>query len=322
MSIALSEDHFRKTVALELDIRVTNPNRKSEVKQNIIKMYKQLNKDKKTLNFALKKIDDTQLYLGRPATFYGAELNGLFSAQVVPNDEVASSMKGKKIFAFADKILEDAKAKPKMKISYEVFSKEFMDKQYKFLENSELWHKVYDITTIGHEFGHILWLDVDSESVMNETGSFKNVEEFKATTGGLMAFFTNEEEELKELIINDTIKRGIGLIAWMEVGEVLPYYCERLIHLTGFFECEVLEFNDKKLSINYNEENYQKLKAWYKKTYLDLAENYYLKKIDPKGFLDKFIEKEDNKYLPKEAKVKEFVNWYYELYKEIGQVTL
>jgi hypothetical protein len=315
------EDHFRKAVALELDIRVTNPNAKSEVKENIIKMYKTLNSDEKTLNFALKKISQTQLYLGRPALFYGAELNGLFSAQVVPNDEIASSLKGKKIFAFADKILEDAKAKPKMKISYEVFGKEFMDKQYEFLENSKLWHKVYDITTIGHEFGHILWLDVDSESVMNTTGSFKNVEEFKATTGGLMAFFENEESELKELIINDVIKRGVGLIAWMEVGEVLPYYTEGLIHLTGLFETGILEF-DGKLTINYNEDNYQKLKSWYKQTYLDLAKNYYLPKLDPKGFLDKFIVKEDNKYLPKESKIKEFVNWYYELYKEIGQVTL
>jgi len=315
------EDHFRKAVALELDVRVTNPNAKSEVKENIIKMYKSLNGHERTLNFALKKIDETQLYLGRPALFYGAELNGLFSAQVVPNDEVASSLKGKKIFAFADKILEDAKAKPKMKLSYEVLGEEFMNKQYALLNDSKTWHKVYDITTIGHEFGHILWLDIDSEAVMNATGSFKNVEEFKATTGGLMAFFENEEENLKELIINDVIKRGVGLIGWMEVGEVLPYYIEGLIHLTGLFEVGVLEF-DKKLKINYNEENYQKLKSWYKKTYLDLAENYYLPKLDPKGFLDKFIIKEDNKYLPKDEKVKEFVNYYYELYKEIGQVTL
>jgi len=315
------EDHFRKAVALELDIRITNPNAKSEVKENIIKMYKKLNKDEKTLNFALKKIDDTQLYIGRPATFYGAELNGLFSAQVVPNDEVASSLKGKKIFAFADKILEDAKAKPKMKISYEVLGKEFMEKQYKLLDDAKTWHKIYDITTIGHEFGHILWLDMDSEAVMNTTGSFKNVEEFKATTGGLMAFFENEEENLKELIINDIIKRGVGLIAWMEVGEVLPYYIEGLIHLSGLFENGILEF-DKKLKINYNDENYQKLKFWYKKTYLDLAENFYLPKLDPKGFLDKFIEKEKSVYLPKDKKVKKFVNYYYELYKEIGQVTL
>ena len=314
------EDHFRKAVALELDIRVTNPNLKSEVKQNIIKMYKKLNSHEITLNFALKKIDQTQLYLGRPATFYGAELNGLFSAQVVPNDEVASSLKGKKIFAFADKILEDSKAKPKMKISYEVFGEEFMEKQYKLLDKPDIWHKVYDVTTIGHEFGHILWLDSDTEAKMNVTGSFKNVEEFKATTGGLMAFFENEDENLKEYILNDTIKRGVGLIAWMEVGEVLPYYIEGLIHLELLFKSGVLEFDDK-LVININSQNYSKLKSLYKEVYLDLVQNYYIPKLDPKGFLDKFIEKEDKVYLPKDKNLKKFVNWYYELYKEIGQIT-
>jgi len=312
------EDHFRKAVALELDIRVTNPNLKSSVKENIIKMYKKLNNHEITLNFALKKIDETQLYLGRPATFYGAEFNGLFSAQVVPNDEVASSLKGKKIFAFADKILEDSKAKPKMEISYKVFGKEFMQKQYQLLDKPDIWHKIYDITTIGHEFGHILWLDSDTESKMNTTGAFKNVEEFKATTGGLMAFFENEDEALKEYIINDTLKRGVGLIAWMEVGEVLPYYIEGLIHLNALFDSGILTFNDEKLNINYNEENYQKIKSWYKDVYLDLAKNYYIPKLDPKGFLDKFIEKNGNIYLPKDEKVKNFVKWYYELYKEIG----
>jgi hypothetical protein len=312
------EDHFRKAVALELDIRVTNPNLKSSVKENIIKMYKKLNNHEKTLNFALKKIEQTQLYLGRPATFYGAEFNGLFSAQVVPNDEIASALKGKKIFAFADKILEDSKAKPKMKISYEVFGKEFMNKQYELLEKPNIWHKIYDITTIGHEFGHILWLDSDTESKMNTSGAFKNVEEFKATTGGLMAFFENEEKNLKEYIINDTLKRGVGLIAWMEVGEVLPYYIEGLIHLQGLFDSNILKFQNEKLSINYNEENYQKIKSWYKDVYLDLAQNYYIPKLDPKGFLDKFIQKENNVYLPKNEKLKEFVTWYYDLYKEIG----
>ena len=316
------EDHFRKAVALELDIRVTNPNLKSEVKDNIIKMYKKFNKDKKTLDFALKKIDETQLYIGRPATFYGAELNGLFSAQVVPNDEIASNLKGKKIFAFADKILEDSKAKPKMKINYEVFGNQFMEKQYKLLNTPSIWYKIYDITTIGHEFGHILWLDIDSEAKMNITGSYKNVEEFKATTGGLLAFFENEDKTLKEYIINDTIKRSVNLIAWMEVGEVLPYYIEGLIHLQALFDTEILSF-DKKLSINYNETNYQKIKNWYKNVYLDLVENYYIPKIDPKNFLNKFVQKEEkNIYLPKDEKVKTFVKWYYQLYKKIGNQVL
>jgi hypothetical protein len=39
------------------------------------------------------------------------------------------------------------------------------------------------VSTTGHEFGHTLWLDSDTEMRMNGTGNFKNVEEWKATTG-------------------------------------------------------------------------------------------------------------------------------------------
>ena len=47
-------------------------------------------------------IDKTQLYISTPMLYYGAEFNGLFSAQVVPNDEKVSGECGKKIFAFVD----------------------------------------------------------------------------------------------------------------------------------------------------------------------------------------------------------------------------
>ena len=67
---------------------------------------------------------------------------------------------------------------------------------------------------------------------------------------------------------------------------------------------------------------YQKIKNWYQNTYIDLAENYYLPKIDPKGFLNKFVVKERNIYLPTDNKVRAFTEWYYQLYKEIGQVKL
>ena len=311
------EDHYRKAVALELDIRVTNPNRKSEVRESIKKMYNKVFKGSQgLLQFSIKKIDETQLYLGQPALFYGAEFNGLFSAQVVPNDEIVSKEKGKKIFAFADKILADAKAKPKMLISYEVFGKEFIENSEKVLENEELWHKIYDITTVGHEFGHILWTDTDSEAVMNGSGAYKNVEEFKATMGGIMAFFSQEDENLKRYILIDTIKRSVGLISWMEVGEVLPYYVEGLIHLKGLFDSGVLSFNGK---LELNLDNYEEWKKEAEKNYLHLAYDYYIPKKDPKEFLAKFVQKEGKNYLPKDEKVKEFVVWYYELYKKIGQ---
>ncbi len=308
------EDKYRKAVALELDVRIQNPEIKSSVKENIINMYKKYCKNEKLLNVALANIDKTQLYISTPATFYGAEFNGLFSAQVVPNDEVVSREKGKKIFAFVDKVYEDIKARPKMAISYKVLGKEFMDRFYKELEDKEKFIKVYDITTIGHEFGHILWVDEKSETIMNKSGMFKNIEEFKATTGGLMAFFENEDENLISSVLDDTVKRAVGLISWMEVDEVLPYYIEGLIHLTGLFETKILHFNGTNLEYNYD--NYDKLKEWYKKTYLFEAE-VYSKKEDAKVFLDKFVFKDKNFY-PKNKVVLDFVKYYYNLYKEIG----
>ena len=308
------EDKFKKAVALELDVRIKNPALKSEVKENIISMYKKYCKNEYLLNFALKSIDNTQIYISSPATFYGAEFNGLFSAQVVPNDEKVSFEKGKKIFAFVDKVYEDTKARPKMELGFEILGEEFMNRFYKELEDKEKFIKIYDITTIGHEFGHILWVDRESESKMNASGMFKNVEEFKATTGGLMAFFENEDEILKEAVLEDIIKRAVGLISWMEVDEVLPYYIEGLIHLTGLFENEVIKFNGKNLEYNYS--NYDNLKNWYKKAYLDLAK-VYEDKNDAKIFLDKFIYKDKN-YFPLNKSADEFVKYYYQRYKEIG----
>ena len=308
------EDKYRKAVALELDVRIKNPKLKSEVKDSIVKMYKKYCKDEKLLKTALFNIEKTQLYISTPATFYGAEFNGLFSAQVVPNDEEVSAEKGKKIFAFVDKVYEDIKARPKMTLSYEILGKEFMDKFYKNLEDKEKFVRVYDITTIGHEFGHILWVDENSESVMNKSGMFKNIEEFKATSGGLMAFFENEDAKLIDAVLDDTIKRAVGLIAWMEVDEVLPYYIEGLIHLTGLFESGVIRFNGKNLEYDYSK--YNELKKWYKNTYLDLADTY-VKKEDAKKFLDKFVYKDKN-YFPINKNADNFVKYYYQRYKEIG----
>ncbi len=308
------EDKFRKAVALELDVRIKNPNLKSRVKDDIVNMYKKYCRNEKLLKTSLSNIEKTQLYISTPATFYGAEFNGLFSAQVVPNDEDVSLEKGKKIFAFVDKVYEDIKARPKMALSYEILGKNFMDKFYKDLEDKEKFIKVYDITTIGHEFGHILWVDSESEKVMNKSGMFKNIEEFKATTGGLMAFFENEDKDLIDAILDDTIKRAVGLVAWMEVDEVLPYYIEGLIHLTGLFESGVIDFNGTNLEYDYSK--YDKLKNWYKNTYLDLADIYVNKK-DAKEFLDKFVYKDKNFY-PLNKKTDDFVRYYYKRYQEIG----
>ena len=328
------EDHFRKAVALEWDIRLTNPKiqNNNERVSKIKTMFKDIfeNIDQKEhqgiYDFSLKSLDKVQLYLGRPALFFAAEFNGLFSAQVVPNDEIVSKEFGKKIFAFSDEILQGQRAKPFLKLSCEIFGQEFLSKERSFLfnlNNTPKWHQVYDITTIGHEFGHILWCDDETETVMNKTANFKNIEEFKATTGGLVSFFTDSsanEKELEEFVISDTIKRAVGLIGWMEVDEVQPYYCEGLIHLAGLFETKVLawDIESKKLTIDTSTQTIESLKQWYIDTYTKLA-IHYLTKQDATLFLEIYTVKNNNKFTSTNDTIDNFIQYYFKRYQEIGQ---
>lgn len=325
------EDHFRKAVALEWDIRFTNPqfeqndHRVNKIKSSFSKIFSAFpeNKTYKDIyEFSLKSLDKVQLYVGRPAIFFAAEFNGLFSAQVVPNDEIVSREEGKKIFAFADEILQTSRAKPFLKLSSEIFSKELLQKDREFLFNeTSSWHQVYDISTIGHEYGHILWCDDETETLMNRSGNFKNIEEFKATTGGLVSFFLdedNDEKHLSEQLLIDTIKRAISLIGWMEVDEVQPYYCEGLIHLNALFDSEILTWNDEKLSIDLSHEKYEALKKWYITSYTQLAQ-HYLDKKDALEFLNIYAVKEGKYFLPTSKKINSFVQYYFKRYQEIGQ---
>ncbi|WP_263834058.1 invasion protein CiaB [Sulfurospirillum oryzae] len=319
------EDHYKKAVALEWDVRVSNPENKGAyvTYERILKAFIRLF-DQNGANAlhvkdnVLSSLKNVQLYIGRPALFYAAEFNGLFSAQVVPNDETVSREMGKKIFAFSDNILDSLRAKPFLKINLEVFGKAFMDKERELIfHDAKTWHRVYEVTTIGHEFGHILWMDHDTETKMNQSGVFKNIEEFKATTGGLVSFFFDEDTSLKEAILRDTIKRSVGLVAWMKTGEVEPYYCEGLIHLTGLFQSGVLKFDDT-LHIDLSNEAYEVLKAWYLKTYTQLL-NHYLDKKDAKLFLEQFATKEEGVYLPHEPSVRSFVGYYWSLHQSMGR---
>ena len=330
------EDHFRKAVALEWDIRVTNPkfaqndHRVNKIKSAFTKIFSSFEPNakseeyKKIFDFSFKSLDKVQLYVGRPALFFGAELNGLFSAQVVPNDEVVSLEEGKKIFAFSDEILQSSRAKPFLKLSREIFGQELLTKDRNFLfKQTASWHSVYDITTIGHEYGHILWCDEETESFMNKTGNFKNIEEFKATTGGLISYLLdeeNDEKHLKKAILIDLVKRSVGLISWMEVDEVQPYYCEGLIHLCALFESGILDWNEEKkeLKIDLEDEKFEKLKAWYIKNYTALAK-HYLEKLDATKFLNIYATKKDKYFMPNDDKIKSFVEYYFKRYQEIGQ---
>lgn len=327
------EDHFRKAVALEWDIRLTNPkfaqndHRVNKIKSAFSKIFSSFEvntKYKKIYDFSFASLDKVQLYVGRPALFFGAELNGLFSAQVVPNDEIVSLEEGKKIFAFSDEILQSSRAKPFLTLSREIFGQEFLTKDRNFLFNETLsWHSVYDISTIGHEYGHILWCDEETESFMNKTGNFKNIEEFKATTGGLISYLLDEEDDekhLKEQVLIDLVKRSVGLIGWMEVDEVQPYYCEGLIHLSGLFESRVLAWNseNRKLNIDISDKKFEKLKAWYIENYTALAK-HYLEKLDATEFLNRYATKKEKYFMPNDENINSFVKYYFKRYQEIGQ---
>ena len=320
------EDHYRNAVALEWDLRIVNPNLQegSPTRENIKGFASSMaevfgTEAQKIMAKNLTQVDETQLYIGQPILYYGAEFNGLFSAQVVPNDEQVSEELGKKIFAYADFVMESKKSKPIMKLSVETMGKAFVKSQRALIDtNPTLWQEIYDISTVGHEYGHILWIDADTETKMNVTGQFKNIEEFKATSGGLMAFFHNERESLKEHVVNDLVSRAVGLMAWREVGEVLPYYCEGLIHLDILFGSGIIS-HDGEIKIDYTK--YDAMKEAYQDAYKDLAENY-LKKIDASVYLGQYAVKNDGIYLPKEAHIKSFVEHYYARYQEIGQQTI
>jgi len=317
------EDHFRKAVALEWDLRIVNPKLQSasNTRENIKTFASKLSENiegnvEETIEKNLKQVDETQLYIGQPVLYYGAELNGLFSAQVVPNDEEVSAQLGKKIFAYADFVMESKKAKPMMQLSVDTFGLEFVQEQRTLLEKeAKLWQKVYDVSTIGHEFGHVLWIDSDTESVMNKSGQFKNIEEFKATTGGLMAFFENEEGALKKHMIDDLVSRSVGLMAWREVGEVLPYYCEGLIHLSILFASGIITYDDK-IEIHYAQ--YEAMKEAYMEAYQLLAQ-HYIDRADASVYLNQYVQKQEGVYLPIERDIVKFVEHFYAQYQLIGQ---
>jgi hypothetical protein len=320
------EDHYRKAVALEWDLRIVNPtlqegsSTRSNIKLFAYEMAKEFGEEAlHTMSKNLLQVDETQLYIGQPVLYYGAEFNGLFSAQVVPNDEQVSAELGKKIFAYADFVMESKKSKPIMKLSVESMGEDFVKAQRELIDTDpKLWQEIYDISTVGHEYGHILWIDADTETKMNASGQFKNIEEFKATSGGLMAFFHNEREALKHHIVNDLVSRAVGLMAWREVGEVLPYYCEGLIHLDILFSSGVITY-DGEINIDYSK--YDEMKKTYQNAYKKLAETY-LSKVDASVYLNAYANKEEGVYLPVKEEIRTFVEHYYARYKEIGQQTI
>jgi hypothetical protein len=100
---------------------------------------------------------------------YGSRMTSMYSAQVIPNDPVITEKCGKKIFAVPSFILTAQKNNPVMKLTHDFFDIKVLEKYRDFLYGpSANYYKIYDIETIGHEFGHTLWLDTDTETAMNK----------------------------------------------------------------------------------------------------------------------------------------------------------
>lgn len=321
------EDKYRKAVAPEWDLRIQNKVFESDVEISMLNMYETFYDEiwkenyNSSYNFSLDNQKRVQLYLSSPVLYYSSFFTWLFSAQVVPNDEVMSKKYWKKIFAFPEMVLESKRSEPFMKLSSETLEEKFLHNYRKSLywENKN-FYKIYDIETIGHEYWHTLWLDTDTEIKMNEkTWTYKNLEEFKATTGGLVMYFLNENLalNLKEELIIHHIIRCIWLLKYREVNEILPYYSEALIHLFILFESWIIIENlFKKIELIFNDETYNNLKQEYIKHY-KLLINIYLEKRDSWEFLWDYIIKKDWNYLPKKDSIREFVEYYYSVYKNI-----
>lgn len=322
------EDIYRWAVAPEWDFRLENKEiLTSAIQENMRVLFEEICIEKNiapddTVKISsLQGLEKVQLYISNPLTYYGTRLNWLPSAQVVPNDKEVTKTHGKKIFAFPKKALANYQSQPPMKLSKMTLSDKIRTKRKNILLNQDSrFYKLYDIETIGHEFWHTLWMDSDTEILMNQSWNFKNIEEWKATTGGLMAFFQNPKEALKEDLIVNLITRSVGLINWMKNTEVVPYYTEWLIHLKILFDSGIIFLDDEnKVEMEYTDANYEKLRELYSEHYGNIIDTY-TSKADASEFLSRYTLSENGYFLPKDEKLRTFVKYYYELYEKLWNI--
>jgi len=320
------EDHYRNAVAPEWDLRIKNL---ALGENNMARLTSEMfdseicrideNKYASVIKFSFNNLEKVQLYIGQPILLYGSCLVGKLSAQVIPNDAIVSAEEGKKIFAFPDRILYSKRNAPFTKFPKEVFEEDFLNETRRFLFNEdELFVMVYNVSTVGHEFGHALWTDEETEIVMNKSGEYKNVEEWKATVGGLITFFyISRDKDFARHVIRDLFSRTITLLARKEISEMRPYYCEGLIHLKILYDIGAISFDGNKIHFDLSEEKYLKIRESYFNTYRELVD-CYLEKKDAKEFLYNFAKPFQTSYLPVDEKLKELVLWVYSKYQEFA----
>jgi len=299
------EDKYRRAVSIEFDLRLVDPSLfTSEVASDIENMYEGMYDEigrenfPESYEFSKNNQKQVQLYIGAPVLAYGSFLCGAYSAQVVPNDDEVSKVHGKKIFAFPKYVLEAQRAAPKMKLDSSMISETILEKYRTFLDGTdENYYKIYDIETIGHEFGHTLWLTPGSEV--------------------LVAHFLKGPSDLDEEIVITHLMRSIKIMRYREVEDILPYYCECLIHLHILFESWIVWYENWKIELYYNDQNLAALREMYIWVYTQEIFTY-LNQMDAGNFLFEFVVREDWVFLPKDSEVRAFVEEYYKQYKAIG----
>ncbi|WP_267524987.1 invasion protein CiaB [Campylobacter sp. MG1] len=321
------EDAFTHSVALEWDIRIDdNYDFNSEsfvnkMKNSLNKAYKNANiTNQNALNLSLANLDKIELHISKPILYYGAELNGLFSAQVVPNDEFVSANYGKKIFAFLDFVYKKTKSKPRTMLNQKVFDKAFNDYNKSVLNDEFLWKKIYEISTIGHEAGHIFFIGSDTESLMNTNGVFKNIEEFKASAGGIYDFCNHFDEKYKKALLANITSRAVSLMAYKSTKEIEPYYCEGLIFLAILFKSKVLSFSDDTL-LSVDLEKFEDFQKEFLNVYNELAKTY-LKKENANNFLKDYAVLKDLEYISTNKDLVKLGDEYRKLYDEFANVLI
>ncbi len=319
------EDRYRRAVSIEFDMRLLDPSLfRSQVSADVLHMYEWMYDEIGRENFpesyeySLKNQQKVQLYISAPVLAYGSFLCWAYSAQVVPNDDEVSKVYGKKIFAFPKYVLDSQRSLPKMQIDQEMISAEILQKYYDFLNGSEEeYYQVYDRETIGHEYGHTLWLTPWCEIKIWEKGLFKNIEEFKATAGGLVAYFLKWPSPLDEHILITHLMRSIKMMRYREVEDIIPYYCECLIHLHIFFQSGLISYEWWQICLHMSEENIQALRELYTAVYTQQIFTY-LQQMEAGNFLFEYTVREKGVYFPKQEHVRKFVEDFYERYKQIG----
>lgn len=318
------EDQYRQAVSIECDLRIDDPalfisSAQEDAQAMYESMYEEIGRENfpKSYEYSLGNLQKAQLHIGNPVLQYGSFLCGAYSAQVVPNDDSVSYELGKKIFAFPKYVLQAQKSALRMQLETEFFSEDFLQDYRLFLQDEDRYYRVYDVETIGHEFGHTLWLTPGGEVQMWASGQFKNIEEFKATAGGLVSYFMSKSGDIDEVLLIPHIKRSIKMLQYREVEDVVPYYCECLIHLHILFKSGVIHEKWGKIHYKKGEKYFQNVKELYTQIYTSEIFQY-LNLSDAGIFLNEYMVKENGVYLPKDKNLRHFVTEYYNRYLEIG----